>query len=87
MAPDFVEAILTWSGAEGPGAGEWLAARGFTVVPMQNGLLVTGPGAQFERVFGIRLDDDAPAPAPLRLPPELAAHVASFVVASPRHYH
>jgi hypothetical protein len=83
-----VEAVVvsTESGASRETVRDWFSQRGFEVVPMRVGLLVSGDSAVFESVFGAALDTGART-ASLPIPPELEAHVASITVPARRKPH
>jgi hypothetical protein len=84
---DYVEALLIWNerGPDEP-VRQWFTDRGFRVLPMRGGLLVSGPASLFETVFGVNLANAEP-PIQLPIPPEIKHHVASFGIPKPRQYH
>ena len=75
---EYVEAIVAWTGGRSARARDWLVARGFDVIDMRAGLLITGDADAFERAFGV---DPSHAPSrSLPVPADLAADVASITV-------
>ena len=82
----YVEAILEWAGS-GPNADaeDWLVANGLQIIPMREGLLVTGSRSAFERAFEIDLEQAVP-PVRLEIPDDLdlGEAVASVTIPAPR---
>lgn len=84
MDPDYIEALLVWNerGASGS-VRQWFVDRGFNVVPMSAGLLISGPRSRFEGVLSVDLEGVEP-PIELPLPRQASEHVASFEIPRPR---
>jgi hypothetical protein len=86
MDPDYVEAVLTLTEkGKSEHVQKWFADRGFKVMPMQSGLLVSAPASQFEAHLGTNLQTAA-APVDLPIPADIRSHVAAFGVPRPRRY-
>jgi hypothetical protein len=80
----YVEAILEWGQSGRDAAAEdWLVARGFQLLPMRAGLLLTGSRAAFEGAFGIDLEH-VELPVRLPVPDDLGEAVASVTIPVPR---
>lgn len=82
----YYEAILVWK-EKGPSStvSKWLTDRGLQVVPMRQGLLISGEGQTFEAAFRVALGSQ-PLPAVLPIPPELQDNVSSITVPKPPDY-
>lgn len=87
LSPEYVEAILLWSGNQGPGDAviKWLAVRELSVQPMTTSLLITGTLASFESAFHVALTTEEP-PIDLPVPNEIANEVGSITIPPPRQY-
>jgi hypothetical protein len=76
MGHDFLEAVLKWkSGHQAEPVRAWLEQHGLSVVPIQAGLLLSGPIDSFARAF--HCDVSAlPRPAQLPVPAPFRDHVS-----------
>ncbi|HEV3166586.1 MAG TPA: hypothetical protein VGZ22_21355 [Isosphaeraceae bacterium] len=84
MADEFHEAVLSW-GPQGPHppVTSWLEQQGFSVTPMQTGLLLTGNSTTFNKAFGGDVRT-MPRPARLPVPAPIAPHVQWIELPRPR---
>lgn len=70
-------------GGDGRRVGDWFEGRGFEVVPMSAGVLVSGEAGLIAKLFAVALDDvlgHGHQSLPLPTPPDLAADVTSIVL-------
>jgi len=83
MTGDFVEAIVTLKpGADPNQVSEWFKQRGFEVMRMRAGLLVTASCGIYEKALGgefPELEDAARGDVSFPVTAELAASVSSIV--------
>lgn len=87
MDPDYIEALLVWNERGGSDSvRRWFVDRGFNVMPMRAGLLISGPRSGFERALSVDLEGVEP-PIELPIPREVREHVTSFVIPRPRRIH
>ncbi|MFQ5741058.1 MAG: hypothetical protein ACE5JX_18815 [Acidobacteriota bacterium] len=86
MVEGYVEAILLWS-STGPSSqvNSWFSDRGLTVLPMKNGLLLSGEREAFEKIFAMDLKDRNP-PVELPVPIEFQELLSSIAIPRPRQY-
>lgn len=63
----------------------WADAHGLSVMPMQAGMLLSGPLPILSAAFDVRLENQ-PLPVHLRVPDELRDYVRSIVVPTPPGY-
>jgi hypothetical protein len=81
---EYLEAVVEWvAGGEAPWVAEWLRDRGLEVLPMRQGLLVTGDWEVFASVFGVDMAD-LTGPAELPVPEPLAGAVAAISLPGPK---
>jgi hypothetical protein len=82
-----IEAILISKvDADRHAAQAWFAGRGFTVTPMQAGMLISGAADLFQSVFQIDLCN-ATLPVRLPIPHELERDVKAIEIPKPPTYH
>ncbi len=86
MTESYIEAILVWSekGAATT-VNNWFVDKGFQVMPMLNGLLISGGQSEFKKVFRIESVRSEQLIV-LPIPDELAGHVDRITIAKPRQF-
>jgi len=86
MATDFLQAmVILRPNADADEVRRWFESRGLSVMPMENGMLLTGPGALAEQAFGA--GEIAPmcgVERPLPIPADLRDHIESIAIPSRR---
>lgn len=84
---DYIELFLKWKeSGENRQAKAWLQKNGLSMLPMKNGLLITGSRDLIEKVFSVSLENKQP-PFELPVPAELQPFVESITLPRPRSYH
>ena len=84
MDPNYIESVLV---LKAPGTSDvvrrWFEDRGFQVLEMRAGFLVTGSMDLYEKALGVDLKEAEP-PVQLPVPRQLRKYVASFGIPKPR---
>jgi hypothetical protein len=84
---DYIELFLKWTGSgESQQTKTWLQKNGLSMLPMKQGLLITGSRQQIENVFSVSLENRQ-LPFELPIPAELQPFVASITLPKPRSYY
>ncbi len=65
---------------------DWLTSHGFTVLPMEAGVLAAGSADLFDSLFRLSLGQ-AVLPVKVAFPPELQRHIESAEIQAPPEYH
>jgi hypothetical protein len=87
MSTRHVEMVVTTKpGADRRAIEDWLTSHGFTVLPMQAGVLVAGSADLFDALFRLSLSQ-AVLPVRVAFPPELQRHIESAEIQAPPEYH
>jgi hypothetical protein len=87
MATDFLQAmVILRPNADADEVRRWFESRGFGVLPMENGMVLTGVASLVEQAFGAGLEI-APmrgVERPLPIPADLRDHIESIAIPSQR---
>jgi len=65
---------------------KWLTSHGFSVLPMQAGMLAAGSADLFDSLFRVNLSQTV-LPVNIQFPPELQKDIESAEVQAPPEYH
>jgi hypothetical protein len=83
MATNFLQAmVILRPNADAGAVRRWFESRGFNVLPMENGMVLTGAGSLAEQAFGAGLEI-APlrgVERPLPIPVDLRDHIESISI-------
>ena len=84
---DYIELFLKWTGSgESPQIKTWLQKKGFSMLPMKQGLLIIGSRHLIEEVFSVS-PENKQRPFELPIPAELQPFVASITLPRRSSYH
>jgi hypothetical protein len=87
MSARHVEMVVTMKpNADRPAIEGWLTSHGFSILPMQAGVLVAGSTDLFMSLFGVDLNQSV-LPVRIQFPSALQRHIESAEVQAPPEYH